>query len=46
MIGVILWVIFILIICFCVCSGWFYAIVWIVGGALALFFGIKYELKK
>ncbi len=42
MIGVILWILFILLICFCV---WIYAIVWIVGGALALFFGLKHELK-
>lgn len=46
MIGIILWILFILLICFSVCGGWFYTIVWIVGGALALYFGIKYELNK
>lgn len=45
MIGLILWILFIILICISVCSGWFYAIVWIVGGALALYFGIKYELR-
>lgn len=25
-----------------VCSGWFYALCWIIGGILCLFFGIKY----
>ena len=32
--------------CFSVCGGCFYAIVWIAGGVLALYFGIKYELNK
>ncbi len=28
------------------CGGWFYAIMWVVGIALTLYFGIKHELKK
>jgi len=45
----ILWIIIIVVvmaICFSVCSGWFYIIMCIVGGALSLYFGIKHELKK
>lgn len=45
MFGLIIWLVFILIICFCVCGGWFYVAAWIVGGTLSLFFGVKYELK-
>ena len=46
MFGLIVWLVFILIICFCVCGGWSYAAAWIVGGALSLFFGLKYEFSK
>lgn len=46
MIGLILWILFIILICISVCGGWFYTLCWIIGGALGLYFGIKYEFNK